>query len=317
MRTEKPRLAHSPHDGMSAAPGCKPPAAAEPPGGRLEGGLYLVSVPIGNAADITLRAIQILSRADIIACEDTRSFRRLAAIHGISLKGRRPVAYHDWSRPAARARIRAWLREGKSVAYAPEAGTALVSDPGYRLVKVALELNAPVIPVPGASALLAALSVAGLPTDRFLFVGYPPPRNAARRRFLKELVGIQATLVFYEAPHRIAACLADMVLVFGDRPAAVAREMTKAFEEVNRGKLGDLAAVAARVPVRGEHVIVVGGTDREDRPQDVDKLIAQSLEQHSPRDAARRVAEEAGISRGEAYRRILEAGRKTREPESR
>lgn len=292
---------------MNPARRCKP--ATAPEGGEsLQSGLYLVSVPIGNSADITLRAIDVLSRADVIACEDTRSFRRLAQILGISLRGRAPVSYHDRSRAGVLARIRGELVAGKSVAYAPEAGTALVSDPGYRLVQVAVDAGVPVRPVPGPASPLAALVAAGLPTDRFLFAGFPPARAGARRRFLAELAGTKATLVFCEAPHRLAASLSDMASAFGDRPAVIARELTKAFEELRRGTLVELAADAADTNARGEHVVLVGAAGEPDPPpQDIDAAIRRACRGATRRDAARQVAAATGLSRREAYRRVLAA----------
>lgn len=270
----------------------------------LAGGLYLVAVPIGNAADITLRALDVLTRADVVACEDTRAFRRLAAIHRIPLRGRRPVSWHDRSTPGTLERLRGALLAGQAVAYAPEAGTALVSDPGYRLVRAALAEGVSVIPVPGASAHLAALTVAGLPPDRYLFAGFPPARQGRRRRFLAELAAVPATLVFHEVPHRLAASLADMAAVFGDRPAVVARELTKRFEEVRRESLAVLAAEAGAS--RGEHVILVGPPSASAAGAGTAEVaVAVDLEALHTRDAARHVAKTSGIGRRAAYRAVL------------
>ncbi len=281
-------------------------SAAEGGGSALDPGLYLVSVPIGNAADITLRALDVLARADVVACEDTRSLRRLAAIHGIRLR-RRPLSWHDRSPPAALARLRRALESGQAVAYAPEAGTAMVSDPGYRLARAAVEAGRPVHAVPGASALLAALLASGLPCERFLFAGFLPPRPAARRRALEELADVPATLVFFEAPHRLAASLRDMADALGDRQAAVARELTKRFEEVRRGTLPDLAAQAEETP-RGEHAIIVappakGAEDASPPPAEAE---FRAMHGESTAAAARRLALETGLPRREAYRRLVE-----------
>ncbi|HLS18250.1 MAG TPA: 16S rRNA (cytidine(1402)-2'-O)-methyltransferase, partial [Paracoccaceae bacterium] len=215
-------------------------AVTAPP---LAPGLYLVATPIGNAGDITLRALEVLARADVLACEDTRRTRQLMAIHGIGVEGRPIISYHDRNGAARRPQIMRFLEQGMSVAYASDAGTPLVSDPGFRLVEAAHEGGHEVHAVPGASAVLAALSVAGLPSDRFMFIGFLPPRQGARRRVLQELASVPATLIAFEAPHRAPAALADMAEVLGaDRSGAMARELTKKFEEVRRGTLGTLAA---------------------------------------------------------------------------
>ena len=208
------------------------------PYSTLGSGLYLVATPIGNARDITLRALDVLAGADVLAAEDTRQTRKLLEIHGIKRSG--PVVpYHDHNGPAQRPRLLAAMAEGRSVALVSDAGTPLVADPGYRLAVEAAAAGHAVTAVPGASALLAALAVAALPTDRFLFAGFLPPRQAARRRALAELAAVPATLVFYKSPRRLAASLADMAAVLGaERAAAVCRELTKRFEEATRAPLG-------------------------------------------------------------------------------
>lgn len=289
------------------------PAAPPRPGpaaGPLSPGLYLVATPIGNAADITLRALDVLGRADALACEDTRRTRALMEMHGLSLAGRPMVAYHDRNGVARRPQILGWLAEGRSVAYASDAGTPLIADPGYRLVEAAREAGHAIFPVPGASALLAALSVAGLPTDRFLFLGFVPPRGPARRTALAEVAGLKATLVAFESPRRLAATLADMAAVLGEaRPAAVARELTKRFEEVRRGTLGELAAGYAEPP-KGEVVLLVGPPRREDgRPaetQDLDEALAEALSSLSLKEAVQTVATRTGLPRRMVYARALE-----------
>ena len=280
----------------------------------LAPGLYLVATPIGNAADITLRALDILARADAIAAEDTRETRKLMEIHGISL-GRRPmVSYHDRNGRARRPQILAWLAEGRSVAYCSDAGTPLIADPGYRLAAEAAAGGFGLTAAPGASALLAALSLAGLPTDRFLFAGFLPPKSMARRRVLDEIAKVPATLVFYESPRRLAASLADMAAVLGgQRQAAVARELTKRFEEVRRGTLDDLAqAYADEGAPKGEVVAVIGPPDGAPAPDaaSLDTALAEALARASVKDAAREVAERLKLPRREVYARALElAGR--------
>jgi len=278
--------------------------------GRLAPGLYLVATPIGAARDVTLRALDILGAADLVAAEDTRTARRLMEIHGVRRDARSLLPYHDHNGPAMRPRLLAALAEGRSVALVSEAGTPLVADPGWRLAAEAIAAGHAVHAAPGASALLAALSVAGLPTDRFLFAGFPPPRAAARARSLAGLAAVPATLVFYESPRRLAASLAAMAEAFGaDRPAAVCRELTKRFEEVRRGLLGELAAAyAAEAEPRGEVVVVIGPPGEAAPPQAeaVDAEIAAALARASVRDAAAEVAARLRLKRREVYARALE-----------
>lgn len=265
-----------------------------------------MATPIGNAADITLRALATLRGAAAIACEDTRTTAKLLAIHGIS----RPlIAYHEHNAAAAGPAILARVQGGEAVALVSDAGTPLVSDPGYRLVRRCIDAGLQVIAVPGASSVLAALSVSGLPTDRFLFAGFPPPRQAARRRFLAGLAGIEATLVLLESPQRLASSLADMAEVLGAREAAVCRELTKLFEEVRRGQLADLAGHyhEAGAP-KGEVTLVIappapaaGLSDGE-----LDALIEDALEAgDSTRSAADRIAAASGRPRRDVYTRAL------------
>ncbi|MBK0400484.1 16S rRNA (cytidine(1402)-2'-O)-methyltransferase [Limibaculum sp. M0105] len=277
----------------------------------LAAGLYLVSTPIGNAADISLRALKVLECADAIAAEDTRQTRKLMEIHGIALRGRPMTPYHDRNGPKARPRIAAWLEEGCAVAYCTDAGSPLIADPGYRLAQLAIENGHPVTTVPGASAVLAALPLSGLPTDRFFFGGFLPTRSGERGRALHEVAGLRATLVYYESPRRLAATLADMALALGaSRPAAVARELTKLHEEVRRGTLGELAAAFAEGPApRGEIVILVGaaGDDAAGADaKDLDAALRAALSELSVKDAAREVAAALGLPRREVYARALE-----------
>src|SRR5581483_11797993 len=213
-----------------------PPALSDAP---LASGLYLVATPIGNLRDITLRALDVLAGADLVLAEDTRVTGKLLAAYGISARLER---YDEHAAARVRPRVLERLAEGARIALASDAGTPLISDPGYRLVAEAVGQRAAVYPIPGASAALAALTIAALPTDRFLFAGFPPPKSAARRSFLTELKDAPATLVFFEGASRLGASLADMAAVFGARPAAVARELTKLHESVVRGDLATLAA---------------------------------------------------------------------------
>lgn len=273
----------------------------------LAPGLYLVPTPIGNAADITLRALDVLARADAIAAEDTRETLKLMQIHGIARGGRPLVAYHEHNAAEARPRIARLLDGGKSVAYATDAGTPLVSDPGFRLVALAREGGHPVHALPGASAVLPALQLSGLPTDRFLFAGFLPAKAAARRRALAELAAVPATLVFYESPRRLGSALAEMAAVLGSREAAVARELTKRFEEVRRGPLGTLAEAYASAPPKGEIVVVVAppGDAPASTEADLDAALAAALERQSVKDAAAAVAAETGTPRRTVYARAL------------
>ncbi|MGG7567043.1 16S rRNA (cytidine(1402)-2'-O)-methyltransferase [Rhodovulum sp. DZ06] len=276
--------------------------------GKVPPGLHLVATPIGNAGDITLRALDVLARADVLAAEDTRTLRKLMEIHGIPLKGRPLVAYNDRNGAARRPQIMQILREGKSVAYASDAGTPLVSDPGWKLAAGAVEEDLPLTAAPGPSAALAALCLSGLPSDRFLFNGFLPPKAGARRRALEELAPVPATLIFFESPRRAAATLAEMAEALGeDREAAFCRELTKRFEEVRRGTLRALAdAFAAGDPPRGEAVIVVGPPgERKADAADVDALLTDALARMSVKDAAREVAAATGLKRADLYTRAL------------
>lgn len=272
-------------------------------GGTLPPGLYFIATPIGAARDITLRALDILRQAEVIAAEDTRTLRHLMDIHGVALNGRHVVAYHDHNGAAARPRLLQALEAGKSVAYASEAGTPLVADPGYQLARAAIEGGFAVHAAPGPSAVLCALSVSGLPSDRFLFAGFPPNTGAARRKWLREFAAVPATLVFYESPKRISEMLADLVTEYGeDRQAALCRELTKRFEEVRRGRLAELAEGLASAPVKGEIVVLV---DRERQrkadPAAVAAALRQQLGHLRLKEAAARVAEDFGLPKREVY----------------
>jgi 16S rRNA (cytidine1402-2'-O)-methyltransferase len=294
---------------------------SEPPDGpvapgpqtRLAPGLYIVATPIGNARDITLRALDVLAAADLVAAEDTRTTRHLLGIHGVRRDGRSIVPYHDHNGAQQRPRLLASLAEGRTVALVSDAGTPLVSDPGYRLAAEAAEAGHPVTAVPGASAVLAALAVAGLPTDRFLFAGFLPPRQAARRRALGELAAVPATLIFYESPRRLAACLADAAAVLGEaRAGAVCRELTKRFEETRRDALGALAAhYAGAPPPKGEVVLLAGppGDAPAATGDTLDAALDAALARHSVKDAAAEVAAALGLPRRTVYARALALAR--------
>lgn len=273
---------------------------------RLQSGLHIVSTPIGNLRDITLRALEALAAADRIYCEDTRQSRKLLDHYGISA----PLhAYHEHNAAKVRPDILDRLRQGLALALISDAGTPLISDPGYRLVAEAQAVGHAIIPVPGASALLAGLVVSGLPTDRFLFAGFPPPKDKARRDRLAELARLPATLVLYEAPRRLAATLTDLADVFGPRRAAIGRELTKTFEEVRRGPLDALASeVADSGPIKGEIVIVVAPPDADAGSIDdaeIDRMLLEALRGSSVRDAANAVAEATAQPKRSIYQRAL------------
>ncbi|WP_054540295.1 MULTISPECIES: 16S rRNA (cytidine(1402)-2'-O)-methyltransferase [Actibacterium] len=274
----------------------------------LQPGLYFVATPIGAARDITLRALDILASADVIAAEDTRTARHLMRIHGISAGDRPMIPYHDHNGAEMRPRLIRMIAEGKSVAYASEAGTPLVADPGYQLAREVIGAGLPVISAPGPSAVLAALTVSGLPTDRFLFAGFPPTAKGARKKWLAELAEIPATLVLYESPKRVQGLLGDLVQCFGaERQAAVCRELTKRFEEVSRGSLAELVEAYEGRSVKGEIVVLV---DRAPvRTADAASMTAAlraALRQKSVKDAAADVAEALGLPKRRVYQAALE-----------
>lgn len=275
---------------------------------RLAAGLYLVATPIGNAADITLRALDTLRRADLLACEDTRVTRKLLAMHGIDRGGPSLVAYHDHNAASMRPRLLSHIAGGGSVALVTDAGSPCISDPGYKLVEAVTEAGLPVTTAPGPVAAIVALQLSALPTDRFMFAGFPPPKSRARQRFFAELAGVPATLVFYEGPSRVAACLSDMAASLGNRQAAVARELTKLFEEVKRGSLEELAAFYETAgPPRGEVAIVVAPPVAEATSDgDLDALLLKALKDQSIKDAVAGVAAATGRRRREVYARALE-----------
>ena len=278
-----------------------PPPPSETP---LAPGLYVVSTPIGNLRDLSLRALDVLSACDLILAEDTRVTAKLLSAYGLS---KRMERYDDHIGDRVRPAVLDKLASGARIALVSDAGTPLISDPGYRLVQAAREQGSAVTPIPGASALLAALAGAGLPTDRFLFAGFTPPKSAGRRTLFAELASVRASLVVYETGPRLAASLADMAAVFGpEREAAVCRELTKRFETFVRGPLGVLAADPALNAPRGEIVVVVA-PGREDAATDAeaDAALEEALDRLSPADAAGEVARALGLPRRDLYRRAL------------
>jgi 16S rRNA (cytidine1402-2'-O)-methyltransferase len=268
-------------------------------------GLYIVATPIGNLRDITLRALETLAAADVIACEDTRVTRKLVSHYGISTP---LVAYHEHNAAEARPKILARLSAGETVALVSDAGTPLISDPGYKLVVAVRAAGHAVTAVPGASSILAAVAVAGLPTDRFTFEGFLPPKQQARRNRIAALAGIPSTLVLFESGPRLADSLADLATELGPRDAAVCRELTKLHEEVRRGPLPALAQAYAQEPApRGEMVIVIGPpvAQQPASADQVSELLQRALERGTLKDAVKEVATITGRPRAEVYRQAL------------
>ena len=275
---------------------------------RIQPGLHIVATPIGNLGDITLRALSTLAAADLILAEDKRVTKVLLAHYGITT----PImAYHEHNAGEMRPLVLAKLAEGKALALVSDAGTPLVSDPGYKLVEAAIEGGFHITAIPGASAVLTALVLSGLPSDRFFFEGFLPNKSGERRRRARELEAVPASLVFFEAPHRIAESLADLAAVFGARPAAVARELTKKFETIRRGTLEELASQYANEPTpKGEIVLIVSPPAAAGVLDDdaIDQALAKALETHSKRDAVDLVAAELGLPRKRVYARALRMG---------
>ena len=292
---------------MSDTPQREPalvPTYPPPKDQDLAPGLYIVATPIGNLRDITLRALDVLAQADLVLAEDTRVTGKLLSAYGL----KKPLErYDEHAAERARPKILAVLAKGGRVALVSDAGTPLVSDPGYRLVNEVLEAGANVWPIPGASALLAALTVSGLPTDRFLFVGFPPTKSLARKSFFADLAASRATLIFYEGGPRLAASLADMAQAFGPRPASVSRELTKLFETTIRGPLDVLAADPRLDSPKGEIVVLVGPAQQEAATEaDADAALGEALTRMGPSEAAAQVAKALGLDRRSLYRRALE-----------
>jgi 16S rRNA (cytidine1402-2'-O)-methyltransferase len=277
---------------------------------RLAPGLHIVATPIGNLGDVTLRALAALAGADLIACEDTRVTRKLLDRYAIAT----PLTpYHDHNAAQARPALLRRLAEGVAIALVSDAGTPLISDPGFKLVRAAHDAGHAVTTLPGASSLLAALAVAGLPTDQFLFAGFLPPKAAARRSRIAELGRIPATLVLFETGPRLTATLSDLAAGLGPREAAVCRELTKLHEEVRRGDLETLAQNCAGSELRGEIVLVIGPppAQAEVSLSDADALLRQAMARVSLKDAVGEVAEATGLPRRELYQRALKLAKDT------
>lgn len=276
--------------------------------GKLTPGLYFVATPIGSARDITLRALDVLASADVLAAEDTRTLRRLMDIHGVPLGDRPLVAYHDHNGIRARPRLIEAIEAGKSVAYASEAGTPLIADPGFDLGRELIELGLPVTSAPGPSAVATALTIAGLPTDKFLFAGFLPNAKGARRSALADLAGVPATLVFYESPKRVAAMLTDAAAAMGDdRRCVVCRELTKKFEECIRGSLKEVAEQLSDTNVKGEIVVLIDRASSPDVSEaDITKALEDALATMSVRDAADFVSKMFHLPRRQVYQQAMQ-----------
>jgi len=273
------------------------------------GRLYLVATPIGNLEDITVRALRVLGEADLIACEDTRRTAKL--LHHYSLK-KETISYHEHNEMTRAPELVIRMEQGARVALVSDAGTPVISDPGHHLVALCLRHHIPVIPIPGPSAIIAALAVSGLATGEFLFVGFLPSRSGERRKALQRLAGETPTLVFYESPHRLVEMLAAALDSFGRRPTVIARELTKVHEEFLRGDLAELLVIARRKPLRGEMTVLVGGAQPGDVPVDLptaplkERVEQIMREQSLPRNSAlKQAARERGLTRREAYQQLL------------
>jgi len=276
----------------------------------MPGTLYVVSTPIGNLEDITHRAIRVLGEVDLIACEDTRHTRKLLDRYGITTK---TISYHEHNEQERSRELIDLLAGGTNLAVVSDAGTPGISDPGFRLVRLAIARELSVVPVPGPSALITALVASGLPTDEFFFGGFLPARSGARQTRLNELRSIPSTLIFYEAPHRLAAALSDAHEILGEREAVVARELTKLHEEISRGRLSELAArFSSGENARGEIVLIIDrkvivGEAKESDPSASIGILVETLEKNGldHRLALKKAARELGLSRAEAYRRLV------------
>jgi 16S rRNA (cytidine1402-2'-O)-methyltransferase len=277
---------------------------------ETKGTLYLVATPIGNLEDVTRRALRLLAEADVVACEDTRRTRSLLEHFGIRA---RTISYHEHNERERADELARMIESGSTVALVSDAGTPGINDPGYRVVRACVERGLNIIPVPGPSALVAALTASGLPTDEFYFGGFLPARTHARRERLSSVRTLRATLVFYEAPHRIAHALADAREILGERNAAVARELTKLHEEIVRGRLSELAArFSTEGAARGEMVLVIdrdvieeeGSAETRAHASVAQRVSALEAEGLDHRAALKRAARELGLTRDEAYRRL-------------
>lgn len=278
-----------------------------PKAAKLNPGLYLVATPIGTARDITLRALDILASADVLVAEDTRTLRKLMEIHGIALGERQVLAYHDHNGAQMRPRLLALLEQGLTLAYASEAGTPMIADPGFDLARAARKAGYAVVAAPGPSAVVTALTVGGLPTDRFFFAGFLPNASGQRKTALRRYADIPGTLVFYESPKRIAAMLRDAAEVLGpQRQAAVCRELTKKFEEILSGTLQDLAVACADRSLKGEIVVLIERKSSENiHESDLEEMLREALSGQTVRDAADAVAVRTGLPRRQVYQMAL------------
>lgn len=270
----------------------------------LKPGLYIVATPIGNLRDITLRALDVLRAADIILAEDTRQTQKL--LNAYNIRGSL-TAYHDHNAAKRIPSVIKSLEDGKIIAQVSDAGTPLVSDPGFKLVRAATESGHDVFPIPGASAVMAGLMTAGLPTDRFMFAGFLPPKTTARKKALEALKPVQATLVFFESAGRVKACVEDMQVVFGARSCVLARELTKRYEDVRRGSFDEVLAMISEDPPRGEIVLMVGPPEAGERwgQDQVDKALQESLPDLGVKRASAQIAELSGWAKREVYQRAL------------
>jgi 16S rRNA (cytidine1402-2'-O)-methyltransferase len=276
----------------------------------MAGTLYLIATPIGNLEDITHRAVRLLGQVDVIACEDTRHTKKLLNHYGINT---RTISYHEHNERERSMELIERLKSGADVAVVSDAGTPGISDPGFRLARIAIDSGVQVVPVPGASALISALVASGLPTDEFFFGGFLPARSGARRARLAELRSLPATLIFYEGPHRIAATLKDALEILGERQAVVARELTKMHEEIARGSLSELTSrFSSPESARGEMVLIIDRTvlPSESTVNQFDVSVSALVTEYEAngldhRAALKKAARELGLSRDEAYRRLV------------
>ena len=272
------------------------------PGCKTQPGLYLVATPIGHLSDISLRALAILSQADLIACEDTRVTSKLLSLYGI----KKPlITYHDHNAQMASQKIIEHIQSGQVVALVSDAGTPLISDPGFNLVNDCIQNDLYMTSIPGASAAITALTLSGLPTDRFLFVGFLSPKSMARKKELSQLSSYPITLILYEAPHRIVSLLEDIHSELGNRTIVVGRELTKKFEEIQRGSISEVLTTIGSKEPRGEFVVLIEGAKAKELTDITDAEILNTLVHMSSKDAAEHLAHEYGVSKKELYTRII------------
>jgi len=275
---------------------------------NLDPGLYFVATPIGAARDITLRAMDVLRDADVLVAEDTRSLRKLMDIHSIPLRGRKIISYNDHNGSSKRPLILSEIALGKSVSYSSEAGSPLVADPGYQLGREVTNSGYKVVTVPGACAVIAALTVSGLPTNQFFYAGFLPNSKSARQKFLKLVENIPGTLVFYESPKRLNKALTDMLFILGpERPVVIARELTKKFEETIRSTLGEINEKIEGRSIKGEIVILLGKKPETIfNLEDLHKILLVELRKNSLKDSVLKVAMRTGVARSLVYKAALE-----------